>query len=199
MANQQPSLIGEKRNCKKCGETKPINDFPVSDAKRGYRRHICNICESQRKKDYYGDHYTETREKQNKNAKLKYNSDLESHRSQGAEWARHYREIYREKVFNFYGNKCACCGETERVFLTIDHKNNDGYTARKEKLHPRDSAGFYRWLVKHDFPAEFQILCMNCNFGKSRNNGICPHEKGSTTISKESTAKRLEVPSSQVG
>lgn len=39
---------------------------------------------------------------------------------------------------------------------------------------------------------------MNCNHGKSRNNGVCPHKthhkEGSTTISPESTTKRLEAP-----
>jgi hypothetical protein len=96
-------------------------------------------------------------------------------------------------VMNAYGNACACCGETTPKFLTIDHIHNDGASARKEKLHPKDSYGFYRWLVKNKFPKEFQILCMNCNFGKSRNNGVCPHQESSTTIPRGSTAKRLEV------
>jgi hypothetical protein len=32
----------------------------------------------------------------------------------------------RDLVFAHYGEQCACCGESERLFLTIDHINNDG-------------------------------------------------------------------------
>jgi hypothetical protein len=45
--------------------------------------------------------------------------------------------------------------------------------------------------VKHRFPAGFQVLCLNCNHGRFRNGGICPHQRseGSTTIPKGSTAR----------
>lgn len=32
----------------------------------------------------------------------------------------------RKKCFDQYGAICACCGETEILFLTFDHINNDG-------------------------------------------------------------------------
>jgi hypothetical protein len=38
-----------------------------------------------------------------------------------------------------------------------------------------DNVALYRWLVKNNFPKEFQILCHNCNFAKFRL-GTCPHE-----------------------
>ena len=99
----------------------------------------------------------------------------------------------REQVLDAYDGKCACCGERERRFLTIDHVNNDGKEMRK--VHGVTHR-LYVWLIKNGFPDGFQVLCMNCNFGKALNNGICPHEtkEGSTTIPKGSTAKRPEVP-----
>ena len=44
------------------------------------------------------------------------------------------------------------------------------------KLIKGGGPGFYRWLVLNNFPEEFQTLCMNCQFGKKHNNGICPHK-----------------------
>lgn len=82
----------------------------------------------------------------------------------------------RAVVISGYGGKCACCGEAEPNFLTIDHVNNDGNVMRKNKVHPPCGYGLYKWLEKKGFPKEFQILCYNCNMAKSRY-GICPHEK----------------------
>lgn len=79
----------------------------------------------------------------------------------------------REKVFLHYGGvnlKCVCCGEKERGFLTIDHINNDG------SVHRKITKNLYYWLVSHNFPEGFQVLCFNCNLGKGIY-GKCPHVK----------------------
>jgi hypothetical protein len=88
---------------------------------------------------------------------------------------------HKSQVFDHYGNKCGCCGESEPLFLTIDHIENDGYLHRKRK-EPGGSAhgNIYGWLCRNGFPEGFQVLCMNCNQGKHRNKGICPHQEGST-------------------
>lgn len=184
------------RKCRKCGEDKTLENFQVGCITKGvsYRRHTCASCESLRKKYWYGRNIERVREDQNQKAKIRYDGDKKKYQARSAGWQRHYRMEYRKMVFDHYGHACVCCGETIDKFLTIDHINNDGYTARKEKLHPRDSASLYRWLVKNNFPKNFQVLCMNCNFGKSRNNGICPHQEPSTAISQESRIKRSEAP-----
>lgn len=85
----------------------------------------------------------------------------------------------KDAVFGAYGGyRCACCGETERAFLTIDHVDNDGATWRREVLGSRLATGWrtYRWLMAHQYPAGYQVLCMNCNFGKRMNHGVCPHQ-----------------------
>ena len=88
------------------------------------------------------------------------------------------RDELKREVYAHYGNgKCACCGETEWTFLTIDHINNDGTKHRKElRYHSACGHGFYVWLRKNKYPEGFQILCQNCNVGKWRNGGICPHQ-----------------------
>ena len=82
----------------------------------------------------------------------------------------------RAEVFAAYGGyKCNCCGETESLFLTIDHVHNNGAELRRSGVHGNGSA-FYAWLRKNGFPDGFQVLCMNCQLGKHRNGGVCPHQ-----------------------
>lgn len=76
------------------------------------------------------------------------------------------------EVFNHYGLKCLCCGESDFDKLTIDHINGGG------KKHRKILGGgdrLYHWLIKNDFPKHFQTLCMNCNKGKFLNSDVCPH------------------------
>lgn len=84
----------------------------------------------------------------------------------------------KDAVFGAYGGyRCACCGETEPLFLSIDHVNNDGARMRREMLGHRTMAGAatYAWLHRHNYPAGYQVLCMNCQHGKRMNHGVCPH------------------------
>lgn len=81
----------------------------------------------------------------------------------------------RLKVIKHYSNgdnKCVCCGEPNIRFLTIDHCNNDGGIHRKTIGARR----IYQWLINHNFPPGYQILCWNCNCGRAMNGGICPHK-----------------------
>lgn len=109
-------------------------------------------------------------------------ANLERHR----ETNRRNDKRLKDQCYEAYGGYvCACCGETEPAFLTIDHMNNDGAKHRREIAGVNRGGGkkVYSWLIANNFPPGFQILCMNCNWGKARNNGICPHKafEGSTT------------------
>ncbi len=77
----------------------------------------------------------------------------------------------RQQVLDHYGRACACCKERTELFLTIDHINNDGAAHRRSV----DIGHFYGWLRSNGFPEGFQTLCYNCNIGKYRNGGSCPH------------------------
>ncbi len=97
------------------------------------------------------------------------------------------RKDRKQKIIEEYGGKCNCCGEMEPIFLTIDHINEDGARHREEiakkkivrgKSRSCTGTDFYKWLERNNFPKDnFQLLCMNCNFGKHRNGGICPHQQ----------------------
>jgi len=80
----------------------------------------------------------------------------------------------KDGVIAAYGGKCVCCGETIRQFLTIDHKNGGG-TKHREEMFGGATTGLYRWLKKHNYPPEYQVLCFNCNCAKGFH-GECPHE-----------------------
>ena len=84
----------------------------------------------------------------------------------------------RDEVFEAYGGyKCNCCEETERMFLSIDHVNNDGAEERKSGKYSGSGTAFYTWLRKNNFPFGYQVLCMNCQIGKHKNGGVCPHQQ----------------------
>jgi len=85
------------------------------------------------------------------------------------------RKLKLEVLTHYGGNppKCTCCGETEIIFLTIDHIDGGGREHRKKV---GDGSTFYRWLIKNNYPVGYQILCYNCNCGKAKNGGICPHQ-----------------------
>jgi hypothetical protein len=84
-----------------------------------------------------------------------------------------YHRRLRQQVLAGYGNRCACCGETNSGFLSLDHVNGGGRKHRQEL----GSAPMV-WLaaIKAGFPAEYQVLCYNCNLGRQFNGGKCPHE-----------------------
>ncbi len=86
-----------------------------------------------------------------------------------------YRKI-KKIVFDYYGNKCTCCGETNIGFLTIDHVNSDGFMDRQLNGHRKSTDTIYRFIIKNNFPDTFQILCYNCNLGRAKYKGICPHK-----------------------
>lgn len=85
------------------------------------------------------------------------------------------RYKYKQLVADAYGGKCACCGESELAFLTIDHIHNDGAAHRREM--GAAVKDMWRYVRQNNFPKDrFQLLCYNCNCAKQYNGG-CPHKQ----------------------
>lgn len=159
------------RTCTKCSDEKPYSDFHVRAPKKGagwigvdgqYRSSECRACAASRAATWREQHATP--EWYRKNLVKKHETMIR----------------VKDAVFCAYGGyECACCGETERKFLTLDHIASDGASWRRQTFGVRTSAGgrTYAWLAKHGFPKGYQVLCMNCNFGKRMNNGVCPHQQ----------------------
>lgn len=87
-----------------------------------------------------------------------------------------YYDSKRELVFSHYGYYCSCCGEATKEFLSIDHVNNDGNLHIWPSGTRITGVHLYQKIVAAGFPDIYQVYCMNCNFGKRMNNGVCPHK-----------------------
>lgn len=89
-------------------------------------------------------------------------------------WYNKTKGMLFNTMLDHYGHKCNCekCPETNEKFLTLDHINNDGKIHHEKVGH---TVPVYKDVIKRGFPSTFQILCMNCNWAKSRF-GICPHK-----------------------
>src|SRR5438552_2080954 len=75
----------------------------------------------------------------------------------------------RLKFFEEYGGKCACCGESNPYFLTLDHIY--GKTSCKES-----GDVSIRKAMSEGWPKDrYQILCFNCNMSKGFF-GECAHK-----------------------
>lgn len=82
-----------------------------------------------------------------------------------------YRRKLKLRILEAYGPVCVCCGETIPEFLVPDHINGGGC----QHLKRRGVQGIYLDIIREGFPKDkYQILCMNCNWGKSVY-GACPH------------------------
>lgn len=196
------------KTCSKCGIEKPETDYWFNKLKNRFNA-MCRTCQAdlraswkERNKDRVAE---KNREWQLANPdKVKSAQERWKQRNPGIaaqrmrEWRLANLDRHREnnrrndkrlkdECYNAYGGyKCACCGETEPAFLSLDHVNNDGAQHRRDVNSGLKRGGgkkIYAWLIANNFPPGFQILCMNCNWGKARNNGVCPHKasEGSTT------------------
>ncbi len=90
--------------------------------------------------------------------------------------SRNYQQRLKDEVLAAYGGPiCNCCGETNKMLLTIDHLENNGMEHRRAIK----TLYIYPWLKKHKFPPGYQVLCFSCNHGRHLNGGsLCPaHEE----------------------
>ena len=78
------------------------------------------------------------------------------------------------EVIEHYGGKCACCGEDELSFLTLDHINGGGSKHRKSVGGGKD---FYVAMKRQGYPDGLQVLCANCHLSKTVL-GQCIHKQG---------------------
>lgn len=92
--------------------------------------------------------------------------------------ARQYHRRIKAETFGVYGGQCACCGERQLEFLSLDHINNDGSDQRRQLAvkHGYRLTGVTFWLLlrRQGYPKDLQVLCFNCNMAKAFL-GYCPH------------------------
>lgn len=139
------------RVCTRCKIEKDEEEFYLirkGEEKRHYR---CKIC---------------------MRACYKLSPKAKAHRNK---YKREKRTRLRLETLNYYSNglmKCACCGESQERFLTLDHINNDGWKDKKKY-----GRSVMDVVKKQGYPSGYQVLCYNCNCGRAHNKGVCPHEE----------------------
>lgn len=151
-----------------------------------YRRHKCRDCynKEQRVKglERYQRDGAKVAERQRTYRTLRSsgvpahpNLTPEEYKAKASERSKAYQTKLRAEAFDAYGGAfCACCGEKTFRFLTLDHKDSNGATKRRESKR----WGGYSYLAAlraAKYPPGYQVLCFNCNCGRQLNGGICPH------------------------
>ena len=166
----------EPRECLRCGQP-----FQV---RCGYQKY-CPPCQEpaqrERKRFYSRVYYRSHREQ--------CIQTVRRSQERNPEWYERYLRLKREYearklervvplVIHHYSGgtfRCACCGESQRDFLTIDHVDGNAYKTSEALGIPRGGSELYRWLVRRGFPPGYAVLCMNCNVSKGKH-GICAHK-----------------------
>lgn len=148
--------------CPKCNNDKPEKNFP-SEGHKGRdgalrRSKICRSCK---------------REKMSSNGKCQCGRPLVTKSSCAACRDRNNKysckERLRRKIFaiNRYGGCCVFCRESEVIFLTIDHTDDNG-AAHRRKEGIATGSQTYKWLEANNYPEGFQVACFNCNAAKAQ-------------------------------
>lgn len=90
------------KQCKKCGQTKPLSDFTKNKREKdGYRR-VCQVCSSSYEKERY-----------------EKNTSVRAVHAVGQENRVHRNRMY---LFNYLSkHPCVDCGEADPIVLEFDH------------------------------------------------------------------------------
>lgn len=180
-----------EKTCTRCGKSKPadIEHFPWREKKNRldswcrqcYRDntnlHHAKDPELKRQKDR--DYRRSQGEAYYARKRLRYQSRSLTARERAKIRARRHNEKLKREAMDHYGGAiCCCCGETEILMLSLDHIAGDGAAHRKSltgSTH-RMAGTTHGWAKANGYPPIFQVLCMNCNWARHWNNGVCPHE-----------------------
>ena len=140
-------------------------------SKQYHKDHQQNILERHRK--YHEEHKHDTAyRKGRREAALRY---YRKNRDKCITANRQWHRNLITQVIEHYGGKCVCCGESELLFLTLDHIDGQGAKHRKQFGGRYSARKVYQWVIAQNYPQTLQVLCFNCNCGKARNNNVCPH------------------------
>lgn len=92
--------------------------------------------------------------------------------------ARSRRRLFLTTLDQYGGQACTCCGEDHPFKLTLDHGDDNGGRHRAEMGNKTDLAAWLR-AAGHPQDRNIKVLCANCNSGRARNGGTCPHRRKS--------------------
>src|SRR3990167_2010786 len=142
-----PRATNEIKECCRCREIKLITEFSKRNRTSDGLSSYCRECEKIENKKLVDKYKT---------------SNNETFRANKAKASKKHSNKIKQTLFDVYGRKCACCGETTEEFLTLEHIK--GQNGKKYK------SGYEAWkeAIKEYKPDLYEVLCMNCNFVKRR-------------------------------
>jgi hypothetical protein len=174
------------KRCSRCGAEKPADQFAKGrnrclECNRAYYREYFRTRPEQKERRRETIRRWQQSEK-GRQWRAKHNAQYyAAHRERLIAHTRAWRAEVDAKLREIYGSVCACCGETEPAFLTIDHVNGDGAEDRKKHDGHRQ---LRFWLSQQPKLPGYRMLCWNCNCGRRLNNGVCPHEENKQVVEK---------------
>lgn len=186
----------ELKECTKCHTVKPLDEFHKARGKKAGHVSHCKTCRAEYKKTYDDARRDEKNAKnrvyyQNNREKVRERAHTEHAHQVRNKWHKEYRvrpdvkerlktnykafflRVWKE-AFDFFG-PCACCGESELEFLSLDHINGNGAEERGKGISGIQILERLRRLGwPEEAKKEYRLLCYNCNFTIGHY-GYCPH------------------------
>ena len=154
-----------QKRCASCLKTKPRSDYNLERKKLDGHKSRCRDCS---RKDCRASYQKHRRKRIQASSDWKKNHPQQQRKINADRIRRR-----RAQIVDGYGGKCTCCGERTIAFLTLEHKNGGGRAHRKLC---GSSNAVYRDVINKNFPADYTVLCMNCNFA-TRGGQQCPHNQ----------------------
>jgi hypothetical protein len=155
----------EVKTCSSCRINKPYTDFAKNKSAKDGFNNQCKLCNAIWR--------NENRGKIKLDNSINYQKNKERIIKQVVVYSRSARLYAKVLGVKHYGGKCQClgCNESRFEFLTMEHINGKD---KKTAWHKRGN----NWVaaMRANWPKDITIMCMNCNFSRSRY-GYCPHEK----------------------
>jgi hypothetical protein len=169
------------RKCNICAEIKPLDEFFRDNARKDGIASRCKSCQRAATARWVKANPEKSRaikaasQVRRRDHRIAYGRQY-YYSNVGRAQARTklYWNTVKDAAYAAYGGYvCACCGETEPLFLCLDHVDGAGNEHRR-LIGGADR--LYVWLKKNNYPTGLlQVLCFNCNQGKRLNNNVCPH------------------------
>jgi hypothetical protein len=157
------------KRCSVCGRDQAQDQFAASEWAGRLRCRSCRKVEQANHYQAHSEHMRDLRQKRD--------------RAQLNEYSRVRNVRMKAEAIAQYGGYCVCCGETEPLFLNLEHTDGNGKQHRLE-VGVTGGVRFYDWRKKRGWPTEprLRVMCWNCNCARHLNGGVCPHELGRVAL-----------------
>jgi len=87
-----------------------------------------NTVAGDRRREYQHNYYLRHRER----IRAKYDANRDELLARRRQQSKEINRRLKLRVYEAYGNRCVCCGESNLGFLSIDHINGGGRAHRQE-------------------------------------------------------------------